>query len=246
MDKKMTYTEKFSKKKKHKEKIEAENLKIMKEFLKIEGYRIEVSERSFILFEDEEHYMNVFYLEKVIFDFINNLLYSEDIGKEIRVYFRLSLIKKYLESLERCRIIKIFYVDTKCENPFKIKFPFISYFEDNDKKQEYYHKIKELHRTKKKGKKEIKRKDCQLYEGNRLYKNFVRFYKLLSRRIDIKYYRRKNNEFCDTDIYPHIIRYKKSYLIRITDKDANTDSDMDTDTDTDTDADVVTDVDEDY
>ena len=89
-----------------------------------------------------------------------------------------------------------------------------------------------------------------------MYKKFVRFCKLLSRRIDIKYYRRKNNEFCDTDIYPHIIRYKKSYLIRITDKDANTDSDMDTDTDTDSDTDrdsdtdtgtdVVTDVDEDY
>ena len=155
MDKKMTYTEKFSKKKKHKEKIEAENLKIMKEFLKMEGYRIEVSERSFILFEDEEHYKNVFYLEKVIFDFINNLLYSEDRGKEIRVYFHL-LIKKYLGSLERFRTIKIFYDDTKCENPFKIKFPFISYFEDIDKKQEYYHKIKELHRTKNKGKKEIK------------------------------------------------------------------------------------------
>ena len=224
-----------------KEKIEAENLKIMKEFLEMEGYRIEVAENSFILFENEEFYMNIFYLEKVIFDFINNLLYSEDRGKEVRVYFRLLLIEKYLKSLPRFRIIKIFYDDTKCENPFKIMFPFISYFEDIDKKQEYYHKIKELHRTKNKhkGKKEIKRKDCQLYEGKCLYKKFIKFNNLLNRRIDIKYYRRKKNEFCGTDIYPHIIRYKKRNIIRITDKDADTD--IDTDIDTDTDADTVAD-----
>ena len=153
MDNKMSSVAKLCKQMKHKvkkEKIEAENLKIMKEFLEMEGYRIEVSEKSFILFEDEEHYMNILCLEIVIFDFINNLLYSEDEGKEARVYFRLSSIRKYLKNLPRFRIIKIFYDDKKCENPFKIKFPFISYFEDDDKNEEYYHKIKELHHRNKK------------------------------------------------------------------------------------------------
>ena len=62
----------------------------------MEGYRIEVAERSFILFENEEDYLNIFYLEKVVFDFINNLLNNEDKDKEIRIYFRLSLIEKVL------------------------------------------------------------------------------------------------------------------------------------------------------
>ena len=53
----------MDKKMKHKVKKE----KIMKEFLKMEGYRIEVSERSFILFENEEFFMDIFYLEKVFF-----------------------------------------------------------------------------------------------------------------------------------------------------------------------------------
>ena len=84
------------------------------------------------------------------------------------MYFRLLLIEKYLKSLPRFRIIKVFYDDTKCENPFKIKFPFISYFEDIDKKQEYYHKIKELHRTKNKnkGKKEINERIVNFMKAN--------------------------------------------------------------------------------
>ena len=91
----------------------------------MEGYRIEVAEKSFILFENEEDYLNIFYLEKVVFDFINNLLNNEDKDKEIRIYFRLSLIEKVLKSLPKYRNIKIFYDESKYENPFRIKFPLI-------------------------------------------------------------------------------------------------------------------------
>ena len=53
--------------------------------------------------------MNIFYVEKVIFDFINNLLLNEGKYKDVKVYFRLSLIEKYLKSLLKFRNIKIFY-----------------------------------------------------------------------------------------------------------------------------------------
>ena len=56
-----------------------ENLKIKKKFLKLKGYRVEVAENSYILFENEQHYLNFIYLEKVIFDFINNLLFNKDV-----------------------------------------------------------------------------------------------------------------------------------------------------------------------
>ena len=104
--------------------------KIKKKVLELKGYRIEVSKNSFILFENEQVYLNLFYLEKVVFDFINNLLYNKDKDKdkEIRLYFRLTLIYIYLKSLPKKRKIQIYY-NASFENPFKIKFPFISCFE---------------------------------------------------------------------------------------------------------------------
>ena len=81
----MTCAAKLCKKMKRKEKIKAKDLKLKKKFLELKGYRIEVSENSFILFENEQDYLNLFYLEKVVFDFINNLLYNKDIDKEIRI-----------------------------------------------------------------------------------------------------------------------------------------------------------------
>ena len=44
-------------------------LRAWNEFLKIEGYRIEVvKKKSFILFEKEEYYWYIFYLDKFLFD----------------------------------------------------------------------------------------------------------------------------------------------------------------------------------
>ena len=116
---------------------------IKKKFLKLKGYRIEVAENSYILFENEQDYLNLFYLEKVVFDFINNLLYNRDFNKNIRLYFRLTLINKYLESLPKYRKIKIFY-EEGYKNPFKVKFPYISCFEELDKKREYLKEIETI------------------------------------------------------------------------------------------------------
>ena len=98
-----------------------------------------------ILFENEQDYLNLFYLEKVVFDFIKNLLYNKDLDKELRIYFRLTLINNYLKSLPNYTEIKIFY-DVRYENPFKVKFPFICCFEDLDKRGEYLKEIEFLGR----------------------------------------------------------------------------------------------------
>ena len=191
----MPSTAKLSKKMKRKEKVKeilAEILEIKKKFLKLEGYRIEVSKNSFILFENEQDYLNLFYLEKVVFDFINNLLYNKDKDKEIRIYFRLTLIYNYLKSLPKYRKIKIFY-DTRYENPFKIKFPFICCFEDLDKRKVYLDEIKVFFRHRNNdGKNENGR---QFYEGESLYEKYRKLINLLYKRIDIEHFKRKKNKF---------------------------------------------------
>ena len=225
-------------------KREAELLKIRKEFLEMEGYRIEVAENSFILFENEEDYLNIFYLEKVIFDFINNLLYNEDKDKEIRIYFRLSLIEKYLKSLPKFRKIKIFYDDTNYENPFKIKFPFICCFEDLDKRCKYLDEIVDLHRRNNDG---INENDCQLYEGKCLDKKFFNIINLLYNRIDIEYYKRKQNKFeCyNTEKFHHRFFYPNLIMFYNSDTDIDSDSDKDIDSDSDKDKDSDLDTDSD-
>ena len=50
------------------------------------------------------------------------------------------MINKYLKSLPKKRKIEIFY-DARFGNPFKIKFPFISCFEDLEKRDEYLKEI---------------------------------------------------------------------------------------------------------
>ena len=60
------------------------------------GYRIKVDKKSYMFFKKEEDYLNLFFLEKVYFDFYNNLFSEQD--EKIRSYFRMSLIQKYIES----------------------------------------------------------------------------------------------------------------------------------------------------
>ena len=91
--------------------------------------------------------MNFIYLEKVIFDFINVLLFNKDLDKKIRVYFRLTLINTYIERFIIYPEIKIFY-DERYENPFNVKFPFICCFEDLYKKEEYLEEMENLDRGK--------------------------------------------------------------------------------------------------
>ena len=87
------------------------------------GYRIKVGKNSYILFKKED-YLNLFFLEKVYFDFYNNLFFKRD--EKIRSFFRLSLIQKYIESLSQIEIV-ILCDRKKTKNPFDIKFPNVGF-----------------------------------------------------------------------------------------------------------------------
>ena len=92
------------------------------------GFKIKVDKNSYMSFKTEEDYDILFYLERVFFDLYKNLLFNDD--EIIRVFFRLSLIKILLEKLTRIKF-KIFYDKSKYENPFRIKFPNLSYLDYN-------------------------------------------------------------------------------------------------------------------
>ena len=160
----------------------------------------------------------------------------------------MTLIYNYLKSLPKYRKIKIFY-DTRYENPFKIKFPFISCFEDLDKRREYLHEMNVLNHRNKVGKNE---NDNQPYEGESLYKKYHKLINLLYKRIDIEYYKRKQNKFeCyNTEKFHHRNFIPNFDLMTIlfnsdSDKDSDSDNDKDIDTDTDTDTDNDNDKDSD-
>ena len=84
-----------------------------------------------MLFKKEEDYDILFYLERVFFDLYKNLLYNDEI---IRVIFRLSLMKIFLEKLSRIEF-KIFYDISIYENPFRTKFPNLIYLDYYDYKE---------------------------------------------------------------------------------------------------------------
>ena len=84
------------------------------------GYKVKVDKKSYMFFEKEEDYLNLFILDKVYNDLYNNLFSDRDC--EIRLYFRMILIEKFIESLPPIRIIA-FYDYNRSENPFKVTFP---------------------------------------------------------------------------------------------------------------------------
>ena len=110
-------------------------------FFVTKGYRMKVGKNSYILFEKEEDYLNMFYLEKVLFDFYSNVIFKKD--NEVGLLFRLSLIEKYIKSLPEFKI-KIFHDERKSENPFKIKFPNICYSDDFKMRGDFYDVISEM------------------------------------------------------------------------------------------------------
>ena len=95
------------------------------------GFKIKVGKNIYMLFKKEEDYDILFYLERVFFDLYKNLLYNDEI---IRVIFRLSLIKLFLEKLSRIEF-KIFYDISIYENPFRTKFPNLIYLDYYDYKE---------------------------------------------------------------------------------------------------------------
>ena len=113
----------------------------------MEGYRIEVDKNSYILFEKEEDYWNMFCLDKVFFDFfkIICLIQNEDEDEDreliIRIKFHVTLIEKYISTLPIFKI-KILYDNGENESPLGVKFPYLCYFgRMSDELHDVYGKI---------------------------------------------------------------------------------------------------------
>ena len=56
------------------------------------------------MFEREEHYEILSYLERVILDLIKNNILSNDEHRKIRVFFRMSVIENYVKKLPEIKI----------------------------------------------------------------------------------------------------------------------------------------------
>ena len=200
--------------KQSKEKIESVELFKNKEnFMNLKGYRLTVGEDSFILFEKEEDYLVLFYLEKVFFDFHNNLFYEKE---GIRLFFRLSVLEKYIKCLREIKIY-VFYDEDKSENPLKIKFPNMSYGEDFKTGEEIVEKIEIL-------------EEMNKLENIPLMEKYFSVINILGEIISVIYFKRYMN-ICS-------IFYEKNLKVTYTDKDIVIDTDTDTDTDLDTDSDI--------
>ena len=71
------------------------------------GYKIKVDKKSYLLFEKEEDYLILIYLERIFFDLFKNISFTKE-DKEIRVFFRMILMEKYLKNLHEIKL-KSFY-----------------------------------------------------------------------------------------------------------------------------------------
>ena len=96
-------------------------------------FKIKLDKNNYMLFKKEGDYTILFYLDRIFFDLNKNLLYNYDEKEEIKVFFRLSIIRIILENLFKIEF-KIFY-DKRNKNPFSIKFPNLSYLYCNDYKE---------------------------------------------------------------------------------------------------------------
>ena len=84
---------------------------------------IKTDNKCYLLFEKEEYYEILFYLEKVILDLIkNNILSNLDEHGKIRVFFRMSVIENYVKKLPKIEI-ETFVYEKVCGYSFEKKFP---------------------------------------------------------------------------------------------------------------------------
>ena len=103
MDNKMSSHAKFCNENKKQSKENIKSIRLLKnkeKLMNLKGFRIKVGEGTFILFE-KEYYFVLFYIEKVFFDFHNNL-FNEKEG--IRLFFCLSVLEKFIKSLREIKI----------------------------------------------------------------------------------------------------------------------------------------------
>ena len=120
--------------------------KVLKNKIKLflsKGYRIKVGKNSYMLFKKEEDYEILIYLERVFFDLFKNILFINDEHKEIRVFFRLSLIENYVKRLPEIKI-KILYDKNKCKNSFVIRFPNIRLIDYSELEDEIWENLDDL------------------------------------------------------------------------------------------------------
>ena len=153
--------------------------KIKKKIFKMKGYRIKVGENGYILFKKEEDYLNLFCLDKAFFEFYNNLFLDKE---GIRLFVRLSLIEKCIESLtknkNKFRIrFKILYDEYKSENLLEMKFPDMTCVGHWDIEQKVFDKIKEMEEMKK-------------LENIPLEKKYMSIKIKMEQLIDVKYFKR--------------------------------------------------------
>ena len=71
-------------------------------------FKIKLDKNNYMLFKKEEDYNILFYLERIFFDLNKNLIHNYDEKDEIKVFFRLSLIRIILENLFEIEV-KNFY-----------------------------------------------------------------------------------------------------------------------------------------
>ena len=150
MDNKMSSTAKFCEKKKFLKRSQAktkikyikkEILSLKEKFMKLEEYRIEISHNSYILFNKEKDYLNLLEIENQIRYLFKDLFQGKCDKKEI--YNNIDVIKKNLYTCE-LEEVEIFYNPYESENPFRVKFPFICFYEDEEKKDNLNYCIKNL------------------------------------------------------------------------------------------------------
>ena len=146
-------------------------------------YRIKVGKYSYIMFKKED-FVNLIHIEIVFFDLFKNLLFKHDEDKNIRLFFRLSLIEKYIESLYEIKI-RILYDEKKSENPLKIKFPNISQIDITELESEIREKMEDL-------------------KNKHVVFKYIDIINLLYYLMNVKYYKRnlyRNNSFNDLVVY---------------------------------------------
>ena len=103
-------------------------------FNKMDGYGIEITQNSYINFVKEEDYKNLLKIEDQIKKLYENLLKGKCTKKYI--YKNIDTINKNLNNGE-FEEIYIFYNPYKSDNPFYINFPYICFYEDDEKRELY-------------------------------------------------------------------------------------------------------------
>ena len=87
------------------------------------GYFVKIDYNNFLLFEKEEDYLNLLYLERMISDLINDIKFERE-EKEIKVSVRLALITKFIEKTNKI-MLGSFYEKYENKNVYEIKFPYL-------------------------------------------------------------------------------------------------------------------------